>query len=72
MSNATNLTRILLERYKVHGVESLPLRNTSTKLTLWLGMRLVKMDIDEKSQTLTTTVWVRMVRGAFLSLVAMF
>ena len=61
MPNETILTNDLLERYRVHGVDSLPLRNMSTKLTVYLGMRLVKMDIDEKSQTLTTTVWLRMV-----------
>ena len=38
-----------------------PVLNSSHPIQVYYGVRLLKLDIDETTQTLITNVWVRMV-----------
>ena len=60
------LVHDLLARYAKHGTIAQPLTNSSNPLQLYYGLRLITLDLDEKTQTLTTSAWVRMVRNTFI------
>ena len=36
-----------------------PRRDSSENVTLWFGLRLITVDIDEHLQTITTSAWLR-------------
>ena len=43
------------------GTEVKPLLEANRTMTLWYGLRLIQLDLDEKSNVLTTSVWTRQV-----------
>ena len=38
-----------------------PLLQGQDKLTVWYGLRLIRLEVDEGSNVITTSVWVRQV-----------
>ena len=64
-SSEWKLVHDLLKPYKERGVKVRPLRNTSygQKVVVYMGMRLINIDLDEAHQVMTTSAWLRMVRN---------
>lgn len=61
LSHERRLVTDLLTRYRAYGKEARPLFNSSQVLTVQLGLRLVHLELDEKEQTMVTSVWKRVV-----------
>ncbi len=60
-SDEARLLRHLLERYTELGPEIRPKYNSSEKVRVFLGLRLLHLDVDEKQQLFKTSAWLRMV-----------
>ena len=51
----------LRKKTNFFGTEAKPLLEPNRTMTLWYGLRLIQLDVDEKSNVLTTSVWTRQV-----------
>ena len=62
-SDEVQLVKHLLGAYKQRGIEPRPLRNSTNgiKVTVYFGMRLIHMDLDEANQRMHTSAWLRIV-----------
>ncbi|ELT90893.1 hypothetical protein CAPTEDRAFT_214558 [Capitella teleta] len=58
-SNEGLLVKTLLGAYKERGTEARPLQNSSERVTVNFGMRLITLDLDDAEQTMKTSVWLR-------------
>ena len=63
-SSEQRLIHDLLKPYQERGTVGRPLQNTShgQKMNVYMGMRLMNIDLDEAHQVMTTSAWLRMVR----------
>ncbi len=48
-------------RTNYYGTAGRPLLKGQDKLTVWYGLRLIRLEVDEGSNVITTSVWVRQV-----------
>ena len=55
------LTKLILKNYKEVGKHGRPILNISDSLKVSFGMGVIQLDLDEKTNTLTTSAWVRYV-----------
>lgn len=62
-SHESLLVNDLLTRYEKLGPRPIarPRRNSSEPVEVVVGLRLIALDVDEKQQMLTTSVWLRLV-----------
>ena len=60
-SDEARLLSHLLERYTELGPEIRPIKNSSKPVKVYLGLRLLHLDVDEKLQLFKTSAWLRMV-----------
>ena len=69
-SDEVRLVRSLLDAYEQRGREPRPLRDTTngSLITVYFGMRLITMDLDEARQRMQTSVWLRIVCETSVSL----
>ena len=63
-SSESRLVEDLLSRYAKVGRIARPRVNSSEVVSVSLGLRLITLDVDEKQQVLTTSVWLRHVSKA--------
>jgi hypothetical protein len=60
-SHEVLLMRELLDGYEMRSTAVRPLLNSSDKVVVKFGMRLITMDIDEAEQTMKVSAWLRIV-----------
>lgn len=57
------LTKYLIARYKRAGIGGRPLINSTDVLLVKFGLAMIQMDLDERQNQLTVSVWCRYVGG---------
>ena len=53
----SNLLRQLVNRYKKISTEARPVQNWSEPVQVEFGLGLIRMDISERKQIITTSMW---------------
>ena len=58
----TKLANYLKKRSDHYGTMARPIKDHRRNVTVWFGIRLIQLEVDEATNTLTTSVWIRQVR----------
>ena len=61
-SDEKRLAQTLLRNYKLLGKIGRPVKNSSQPLHLKFGMGLISMNVEEKENMLSLSVWTKLVR----------
>ncbi len=59
LSEEKRLLRFLIKRYQLVGKSGPPVINSSEPVTVKFGLGLIKLDLDEKTKMLVTSMWTR-------------
>lgn len=62
LSDEKRLIKRLLNKYQAAGITGRPVKHTSEKVLVEMSLSLIQiLDLDEKNQVLTTSVWLNYV-----------
>ena len=61
MSDEKRLINMLLSKYNRVGKQGRPVINISETVTVYFGVGLIQLDLDEKNKVLTMSMWTRFV-----------
>ncbi len=62
LSAEARLVNSILEHYSRYGKVNRPVIDSSHPVRVQFGLRLIQVDLNESEQTMTTSVWIRLVR----------
>ena len=63
ISDEKRLTKFILRNYARNGKGGRPIINSSLPMPVKFGLAMIQMGLDERDNTLTTSVWCRYVRN---------